>query len=344
MKTCLLFVLFITLHFASLGQSGSTCSEEILNERLAPVLGSIENYQENIKKHKNAINKLEGHRKTTDSLQTVVENSSLSADEKQVFKELISLAVNNTPNDVSVKTRTLDSRYVMPFNNLIPLASLYDLDKKFNLENTAIIESEKWATEVCKFATNKNIDYYNAEKIKENDDVFEKEIKQYNLKKGEIIADIGTGSAYFIRALSKYSDNITAYTNEINAVMVGKLQTKLALLDLYDSKNITYLAVLGDTKSANLPKGKFDKIIIRNTFHHFSYPNEMLQDLKISLKKGGKLYIVDIMKDETTKAPACPNHINKETQLKYMTDNGFVLVRAIPLNYDEFQLLEFDYK
>lgn len=344
MRIKLLFLLFIASHLVSFGQSGSTCAEDLLNEKLGAALDSINNYQVNIKKYKTALFRIASYKKSADSLLGFVEKSSLSAEEQQVFKSLVRLAVNDSANDVSAKARTLDSKYVLAFNKLVPLVSLYDLDKEFNLENKAITDCKKWAAEVCKFATNTNIDYYNASRVKEADSSFEGEIRQYRLKHGDMIADIGTGSAYFERALAKYADNITVYSNEINAGMVAKLQTKLALLDLYDNKNITYAAVLGDARSAHLPKGKFDKIIIRNTFHHFSYPDEMLQDLKTNLKKGGKLYIVDIMMDEVSKAPQCPNHIAKAAQLEHMTENGFVLVRATPLSYDEFQLFEFDYK
>ncbi|MEP6734971.1 MAG: class I SAM-dependent methyltransferase, partial [Chryseolinea sp.] len=77
--------------------------------------------------------------------------------------------------------------------------------------------------------------------------------------------------------------------------VITKLTSKLEILTRNDYKNIDYKIALGKEKSTLLPLNTFDKVIIRNSFHHFSYPDDMLRNCKALLKDGGKLFIVDVM-------------------------------------------------
>jgi ubiquinone/menaquinone biosynthesis C-methylase UbiE len=52
-----------------------------------------------------------------------------------------------------------------------------------------------------------------------------------------------------------------------------------------------YKLILADERSTALPENTFDKIIIINSFHEFTFVTEMLADIKKKLKPGGILYI-----------------------------------------------------
>ena len=187
----------------------------------------------------------------------------------------------------------------------------------------------------------KSIDYYNADNIKLDDTVFLSEIRLYKFDTNDVIADIGAGSGYFEKVLSRYCDNLVVYASDIDSPTVSRLTTRLELLELNDRKNITYTAVLGNEKSSLLPSHSFDKVIIRNSFHHFTYPNEMLEDCKRILKKDGQLFIVDILIDETDQTPACNLHLTRKVFLKYLKENGFALTQETMLDYDNFKCFEF---
>lgn len=201
-----------------------------------------------------------------------------------------------------------------------------------------------WANKLYKFNYGTPIEYYDAQKQLVADTVFLHEILLYKFKGGQTIADIGAGSAYFERGISKYSDQLTVYVTEIDSAMVSQMETRLLLLDSTDRKNIKYITVKGTTETTGLPLGIFDKIIIRNTFHHFSDPDFMLQQIRPLLKKGGRLYIVDIMAGTTRNKPACNAHLMRTTFMDYMKRNGYVLIKEMPLQYDEFILFEFKVK
>jgi len=52
-----------------------------------------------------------------------------------------------------------------------------------------------------------------------------------------------------------------------------------------------YKMILGDERSTSLPENTFEKILITNSFHEFTFITEMLTDIKKKLKAGGILYI-----------------------------------------------------
>lgn len=186
-----------------------------------------------------------------------------------------------------------------------------------------------------------SINYYDADNIKVEDTVFLHEVKVYKFNTGDVITDIGAGSGYFERVLSKYCNDLTVYATDIDSAKITRLATQLTFLDLNDNRDIKYITVLGNEKSTRLPGSKFDKVIIRNTFHHFSYPNEMLNDCKRILKKGGKLFIVDILVDEVPRAPQCNLHLTRNVFLKYLKESGFILINETKLAYDNFKCFEF---
>ncbi len=139
-----------------------------------------------------------------------------------------------------------------------------------------------------------------------------------------------------------FCSELTVYVNEIDTSLFLQLTTRLLLLENDDTKNITYSPVLGNEHSTLLPSGQFDKVLIRNSYHHFTQPDKMIKDCRRILKKGGKLYIVDILKDETPKMPQCQFHLTRKAFLKGIEDNGFRLIKETPLDYDHFRCFEFE--
>jgi SAM-dependent methyltransferase len=62
--------------------------------------------------------------------------------------------------------------------------------------------------------------------------------------------------------------------------------------------------VEGAPASTNLPAGCCDAILVRDAYHHFTQPDEMIRSLVASLKPGGRLAIIDFPPREKTEVPA----------------------------------------
>jgi ubiquinone/menaquinone biosynthesis C-methylase UbiE len=335
-KFFLIIYLIIGLSGLSVGQDYN-CVAKIVNNKNDSLFKNTRDYVINALKYKKLMQSTDDHNAALDSILRKVAKSDLTEPEQRVLQELISLSTNNVSGDVYSKAKVLDQQLIIKFNRYVPMTSLYSIDREFA---KIARDFNSWASKICKFI-NQSIEYYDADHIMVNDSAFLSEVQLYEFKTDEIIADIGTGSGYFEIALSKFCDNLQVYANDIDSGSIGQLTTQFKFLDLNDDRNITYNTVLGNEKSTLLPAHRFDKVIIRNTFHHFKYPIEMLEDCKRIMKKNSRLFIVDILVDETDGSPVCPLHLTRSVFLNYLTNNGFVLTNETNLEYDHFKLFEF---
>ncbi|MEZ4980037.1 MAG: class I SAM-dependent methyltransferase [Saprospiraceae bacterium] len=127
--------------------------------------------------------------------------------------------------------------------------------------------------------------------VNPNSDVF-KELEFYKIAKGDKIAELGAGNGTFSIILGLLSKEINIAVNEIEVGFLQYIKRKLEKNDgeLDASK---FELIEGKKSSANLPENQFDKVIIRNAFHHFSKKEKMLASIKEALKKEGKLFLYE---------------------------------------------------
>ena len=103
-----------------------------------------------------------------------------------------------------------------------------------------------------------------------------------------------------------------------------------------------YKMIFGDERSTSLPENTFDKILIINSFHEFTFQVEMLTDIKKKLKPGGILYIDEASpKKQGQLHGICnkPMFTNEET-IAIFEKNGFEYVDGIDFNYRQKILQE----
>lgn len=115
---------------------------------------------------------------------------------------------------------------------------------------------------------------------------FFKELSFYEIKKGDKIGEVGAGLGGFALLLAIVEPEIELSINEISNKPLWYSEKKFNFHSEYiDKENIEF--VLGDKKSTNFEEGVFDKIYIRNSFHHFKKKKKMLNSIKKSLKEDG---------------------------------------------------------
>lgn len=103
--------------------------------------------------------------------------------------------------------------------------------------------------------------------------------------------DIGCGTGFAVgeaARLANYKGRF--YGIDLSAKMIEK-----AKINFNGRDNFHFLQA--DASSIPLDDDFFDIIICTNSFHHYRYPDESLKEMKRLLKKGGKLYILDITAD-----------------------------------------------
>jgi len=96
-----------------------------------------------------------------------------------------------------------------------------------------------------------------------------------------------------------------------------------------------YKMILGDERSTSLPENTFDKILIINSFHEFTFQAEMLADIKKKLKPGGILYIDEALPKRQGQLHGICNKpmLTNEETIAIFEKNGFEYLNGVDFNF-----------
>ena len=122
-------------------------------------------------------------------------------------------------------------------------------------------------------------------------------IAALNLKRGQIVADIGAGTGYFSVRLAKSEAAPRVYAADIEPSMVSYLRERAAREGL---KNV--IAVQAAADRPNLPE-PVDLILIVDTYHHIGDREAYFRRLAKSMKPGGRVAIIDFKPDSPEGPP-----------------------------------------
>jgi demethylmenaquinone methyltransferase/2-methoxy-6-polyprenyl-1,4-benzoquinol methylase len=112
-------------------------------------------------------------------------------------------------------------------------------------------------------------------------------IKLLNIKQGDTVLDVGTGTGILLPLLARSTDaaNITALDSAENMIAAAKEKTGDA--------PVTF--IVGDALTYPFAEKSFDKIICYSVFPHFDNKKETLRNLARALKGDGILAVIHSM-------------------------------------------------
>ena len=150
-------------------------------------------------------------------------------------------------------------------------------------------------------------------------------LKNMGILPTDTIADIGAGSGYHVFKMAPIAKQGLVYAVDIQEEMLQAIQTEISKTAL---NNIEI--VKGTEQSVNLPpKNSVDKILMVDVYHEFNYPVEMLKSMHTTLRKDGKIYLVEY-RGEDASIPIKELHKMTEAQaVKEFEANGFTLKENI---------------
>jgi len=93
--------------------------------------------------------------------------------------------------------------------------------------------------------------------------------------------------------------------------------------------------VRGRKKETKFEPASLDKIIIRNSFHHFSKKEAMLASIKTSLKPNGVLFLQEPLKS----GKGCAMKMEEAEIKEILISNGFILEKE--MNVEDKLVLKF---
>jgi ubiquinone/menaquinone biosynthesis C-methylase UbiE len=149
-------------------------------------------------------------------------------------------------------------------------------------------------------------------------------IRNLDIKSGMTVADIGAGSGYHSRLLSKKVSNGRVYAVDVAPEMIEFLENRIQ-----KEKISNIIPILGTEKSVNLPAASTDLMLLVDVYHEFSFPYEMARSMHTALKPNGKLVLVEFRKEDDSVPIKMIHKMSEEQAVKEMKAAGFKLEKNI---------------
>jgi SAM-dependent methyltransferase len=153
-------------------------------------------------------------------------------------------------------------------------------------------------------------------------------IDALDLKPGAAVADVGTGIGFMLPYLSHaVGDTGHVYGEDIQNDFLDKAKVKAQLSHL---NNVQF--VLGSDRDPKLPADTLEAVLVLDVYHHFDYPEAMLEHMRDSLVSDGKLVIVEYFKRRGAMPGGDPDRalqhirLDQDDLIKEVEDHGFRLV------------------
>lgn len=149
-----------------------------------------------------------------------------------------------------------------------------------------------------------------------------------DLKPGSTVADLGTGVGFMLPYLSHaVGDTGHVIGEDIQSDFLdqAKMKTRLSRLN-----NVQF--VLGTDRDPKLPADSLEGVLVLDVYHHFDYPEAMLEHIRDSLLSDGKLVIVEYFKRPGAMNNPDPNfavqhiRLDQDDLIKEVEASGFRLI------------------
>ena len=148
-------------------------------------------------------------------------------------------------------------------------------------------------------------------------------IEELKLKDGDVVADIGSGAGYFDL---KLSGNV-GRSGKVLAVDIRRLPLAFLWIRavLRGQRNVH--VQVGDPDDPHLPVGTVDAVLVANTYHEFTNPESMVDHIFKSLRRGGRLVVLDRSsvggeaEEERNHHEIAPDHVDKQ-----LRQRGFAIL------------------
>jgi cyclopropane fatty-acyl-phospholipid synthase-like methyltransferase len=109
------------------------------------------------------------------------------------------------------------------------------------------------------------------------------------IEPGKSVADIGAGSGWFtVRAARRVTSSGTVYAVDINPQAIQYIQQRATKEQLNNIKTI-----LSMPDDPQLPADSVDAVLLLKTYHEVANPIALLTNLRVSLRPGAKIGVID---------------------------------------------------
>ena len=146
-------------------------------------------------------------------------------------------------------------------------------------------------------------------------------IRALELKKGQVVADIGAGSGYYtMRMADAVGPAGKVYATDIQTGMLDIVRRRVTAARLTNVET-----VLSAPDNPKLPADTLDLAIMVDVYHELSAPQEFIRRLRPALKRTGRLVLLEFRKEDP-RVPIRPEHKMSIAEVKAeLEPEGFKL-------------------
>jgi ubiquinone/menaquinone biosynthesis C-methylase UbiE len=149
----------------------------------------------------------------------------------------------------------------------------------------------------------------------------EEVVRALGLRKGEVVADIGSGTGYFtVRFARAVGEDGRVYAVDVSPDMIRHLNRRLR-----DEGIGNVSTVLAEPDDPLLADGSVDRFVIVNTWHHIADRPGYLERMKRILRPGGQVVHIDFRKRDMPVGPPTAEKIARDDLVDQMEAAGFRL-------------------
>lgn len=150
-------------------------------------------------------------------------------------------------------------------------------------------------------------------------------IKSLEIKKGDIIGDIGSGGGYFTFQFSKIvGAHGKIFAVDTNQKLLSHINKKLNHNQIQNIET-----VISNENRCPLPSTNCNYIFMRNVFHHLTSPASYFKNIKNCMNPGGKIVIIEWLPNMKWIYAIRTGHCTEEKKIeKIMQEAGFMHLKS----------------
>ncbi len=154
-------------------------------------------------------------------------------------------------------------------------------------------------------------------------------IRMAGVTPGDLVADVGCHEGYLSIRLAE----AVGVTGKVYAVDVREDRLRTLEKNARE-RGLSHIAtILGDYDNPHLPGGELDVVFVIDTYHEITAYRKMLAHLKEALKPGGRIVILEKMKEharnETREEQVRSHTLSSKYVKQELKDAGFSLMNEI---------------
>jgi SAM-dependent methyltransferase len=154
------------------------------------------------------------------------------------------------------------------------------------------------------------------------------------LRPGQTVVDLGAGTGFFVRYLATaVGAEGKVYAVEIEPAMIDYIASREDLARFGDA----VVPVLAEPDDPRLPDGEVHLILVVNTWHHIENRVAYLDRLRRSLRRNGRVAIIDWREGELPVGPPPNERLSRDTVQEEFDRAGWRLeMESVLLPYQYF--------